>query len=376
MCCIVVVSDVTCVRYGTLGRVQFLVYSLRNSSMNNTTALEDILSISSSIVSSSTGSLDIFGLDMLREELLNIHLPGLVVSLPIIILAMASCNLLYRLLLTNVLPGLLRSMLLDFVSAGEATVVSWELITIFHQYGLPLWTVCAYLSMVVKVYMYRPECVACPYSHVMSWLRGYVSARDGAARVLAQIAGGSVFFRWQGYVWDLGLTAAHVGRSYWMSYGICSAWLSVPTWVGFLIECTGAMVTCLFGSLVFDFELMPTINIHKRLFVNAGVTMSLVLVAFYRTGGFLQPILAYARTFGCKGVLQEVSKIDHLLVYWVGPTVGAVVSMYLAPGVKRMMLKTSVFRGKPELYSRKYKTDDEEFADPLIVNTEAAQHKL
>ena len=86
-------------------------------------------------------------------------------------------------------------MLLDFIAAGEATVVSWELITMFHQYGEPLWAVAAYTAMVVKLYRYRLEVTACPYSHLLSLLQGYISYRDAAARVLAQFLGGSVFYR-------------------------------------------------------------------------------------------------------------------------------------------------------------------------------------
>ena len=165
--------------------------------------------------------------------------------------------------------------------------------------------------------------------------------------------------RWQGYGRDLGLPAAHVGRSCW----VCSAWLSVHTWVGYLIECTGAMVTCLFGSFVFDFEVLPAVNIHKGIIVNAGVTMTFVLSDI-----FPQPLLACARTFGCKGVLQEVSMLDHILVYWVGPTLGSILSLYLAPFVKRMLLKFLLVSPK--------KLTIAEDTVPLIINAETHHHKM
>ena len=278
------------------------------------------------------------------ESLLNIsslglsipgHLPCLVVSLPIILLTKATCELLYRLLLTNVLPGIFRSFLLDLVSGGEAGVVSWELITVYHEYGLGVWTVCTYLSMVGKVYLYRPDCVSCPYSHIMSCITGLISVRDVLIRVAAQIMGASVFFRLQCLVWDLGLTDIHVARSYFMSYGVCTAWLSVPTWLGFIIECTGAWLSCVFASLLFDFQLLPSVSLHKRIFLNSGITISYVLIAFYHTGGFLHPLLAFIRTFGCQGVIQPVSVVDHLTVYWVGPTIGAVISIFTAQAVKQ-----------------------------------------
>lgn len=92
-----------------------------------------------------------------------------------------------------------RGVLLDFIAAGEATIVSWELITIFHQYGEPLWILAAYTAMVVKLYKYKWEVTACPYSHVLSLLRGVISYRHAAARILAQFLGGSVFYRHTDY---------------------------------------------------------------------------------------------------------------------------------------------------------------------------------
>ena len=45
----------------------------------------------------------------------------------------------FRLDLLLLIWWLCRSCVLDFLSAGEATVVSWELLSLYHQYGLGLW---------------------------------------------------------------------------------------------------------------------------------------------------------------------------------------------------------------------------------------------
>ena len=68
------------------------------------------------------------------------------------------------------------------------------------------------------------------------------------------------------------------------------------------------------------------------------MTISLVLVCFHHTGGFFQPLLAFARTFGCIGVLRDVTVVDHIVVYWVGATLGAVMAMYTAPYIKKLIL--------------------------------------
>ena len=89
-----------------------------------------------------------------KEMLEYVHtfeLPCFLVSGVIIFFTFVFCELVHHLILENVLPGLFRGVVLDFVSGGEATVLSWELITIFHEYGLPLWTICLFLCLVVKV---------------------------------------------------------------------------------------------------------------------------------------------------------------------------------------------------------------------------------
>ena len=246
-----------------------------------------------------------------------------------------------------------RGALLDFISAGEASLISWELITIFHQYGQPLWILTAYSVLVLKLYKYRWEATACPYSHILSVLKGVISCRHAAARILAQFVGGSVAYRWLGLIWDLGLTPIHVARSYWTSYGTCQSWLAVPVSFGFMFEFTGALISGVFTTLIFDYELVVNLSVHARIFLSSGVTMVLVVISFHHTGGFFQPLLAFARTFGCIGVLREVSILDHIIVYWLGATLGAIVAMYLAQLLKKLIsnCKTS----KKKIGLRHYK---------------------
>ena len=281
---------------------------------------------------------DIFSLQKMISEFKIITLPGIVISLLFIIFSMIICEMAYRLIIYNVIPGLFKSALLDFISAGEACIISWELITIFHQYGEPIWAVLAFVSMIIKTYRYKVDCVSCPYNHLLSFLKGYLPIKEASIRILFQFLGGSLFFRWQSYVWDIGLTPIHIGRSYWTSYGRCTAWLADLTWVGFLYEFTGSLICNIAAILIFDFELFTKVSVHWRIFASSSVTISLVLVCFHHTGGFFQPLLAFARTFGCIGVLRDVTVVDHIVVYWVGATLGAVMAMYTAPYIKKLIL--------------------------------------
>ena len=257
------------------------------------------------------------------------------------------------------------------ISAGEATIISWELITIFHQYGEPTWVLTAYSAMVVKLYKYRWETTACPYSHVLCVLRGVTSFKHGAARILAQFIGGSVAYRCLGWVWDLGLTPIHVARSSWTSYGTCQAWLSVPPGLGFMLEFTGSLVSGVFTTLIFDYELVVRLSVHTRILLSSAVTMALVVVSFHHTGGFFQPLLAFARTFGCIGVLREVSILDHIIVYWLGATLGAIVAMYLAQILKKMISNCKTSKKKVGL--RHYKLHGAHASDEEDVLFEHVQ---
>ena len=75
-------------------------------------------------------------------------------------------------------------------------MVSWELLTIFHQYGQPLWAIGAFLTITAKMYKYRWEVVACPYSHIITFINGYISLKHATARIIAQFVGGMVFYRY------------------------------------------------------------------------------------------------------------------------------------------------------------------------------------
>ena len=85
-------------------------------------------------------------------------------------------------------------------------------------------------------------------------------------------------------------------------------------------------------------------SIHKRIAASTSITLLAVLAAFHKTGGFFQPLLAFGRTFGCVGVLRPVSLLDHLLVYWMGASLGAVLSMYVAPLIKKLLLRLPCLR--------------------------------
>lgn len=140
-----------------------------------------------------------------------------------------------------------------------------------------------------------------------------------------------------------------MARSYWTSYGICQSWLAVPVTVGFSFELGGSLVAGVATTLIFDYELITRLNVHCRIILSSVITMTLVVISFHHTGGFFQPLLAFARTFGCIGVLREVSILDHIIVYWLGATIGAILAMYMAQLLKKVIIKCEASKKKRSL---------------------------
>ena len=95
------------------------------------------------------------------------------------------------------------------------------------------------------------------------------------------------------------------------------------------------------------------ISRHVRFQITTLTTVAAVLLAFYYTGGFFQPVLASIRNYGCVGYFRpEISIYDHVLVYWIGPTFGAILVTFLYPTIKEHSLVLSC--------AKKYKPLDAE----------------
>ena len=87
-------------------------------------------------------------------------------------------------------------------------------------------------------------------------------------------------------------------------------------------------------------------------------------------------MLAFVRTFGCVGVLQKVTILDHIVVYWIGATLGAILAMYFFKIWKPFLLRIKSL--KTQRNYKKFKSSDDEdestiygrHEDPLLENVE------
>ncbi|KAG7172158.1 Aquaporin-11-like 2 [Homarus americanus] len=134
---------------------------------------------------------------------------------------------------------------------------------------------------------------ACPYSLLEEYVEVGAHPLEVVLKIICQVIGGLASFRWVKYIWMMEFAQTHVGR------GIddCSADLQVPVFFGFLIEC---VLTC-------------ACRIISR------------ALAFNYSGGYFNPVLATGLKWNCRGHTNT----EHIIVYWAGSILGAMLSIKL-----------------------------------------------
>lgn len=92
----------------------------------------------------------------------------------------------------------------------------------------------------------------------------------------------------------------------------------------------------LIGTVLYNTSTcLGNVNLHVRIQLATLTTVASVLSAFYYTGGFFQPLLAFIRTFGCIGFFRpDIAIYDHVLVYWISPTLAAVLLTFINPCIQ------------------------------------------
>ena len=54
----------------------------------------------------------------------------------------------------------------------------------------------------------------------------------------------------------------------------------------------------------------------------------------------MQPVIATARTYGCKGYFRsDMGTLDHFVVYWLGSSCGALLVTFVFPSIRKLIIK-------------------------------------
>ncbi|XP_035788197.1 aquaporin-11 [Anopheles aquasalis] len=217
--------------------------------------------------------------------------------------------------------GLVKELFFEAIAAAELCGCCFELIIVADNFG-----VATYAVFLFALTIWWGRCwgsaTACPYTYMEQIVEGEVSLKEAALKIWAQLMGGCAIFRYVQLYWWLELAETHQGRA----FEDCKADLQVNLYLGAFIE-GFATLCCRLASKVISEK-----DAKFGAFIDSFIGTSLVVAAFNLSGGYFNPVLATALKWGCAGN----SALEHIIVYWIGSCVGAILSVPL--------FKTATFR--------------------------------
>ncbi|KAK7865878.1 hypothetical protein R5R35_003992 [Gryllus longicercus] len=222
--------------------------------------------------------------------------------------------------------SLLSQLLHEVVAAGELCACCFELCVIADNYGVWVYAVCLW-ALTVWWGTRWGSATACPYIHYEDVVEGNTDVVTALLKTAAQLGGGFAIYNYIQYIWELELAETHIDKA----DEDCVADLHVTMFQGAGIEGAATCVARVASRIISQREI-PLGN-----YIDAFVGTSMVIAAFDLTGGYLNPILASSLKYDCEGNTFE----EHVIVYWVGATLGAIASIYLAnhPTIQKLLGK-------------------------------------
>ncbi|KAM7344220.1 aquaporin isoform 2-T4 [Cochliomyia hominivorax] len=229
--------------------------------------------------------------------------------------------------------GIVPVLVNEAIAAAELCACCFELIIVADNFGVAAYAVFLFLLTVWwgKVW---GDASACPYTHMEDLLEGKTSLKEVALRTWAELMGGCCVYRIVQVFWWFEFAETHAGRA----FEECNADLQVNPYVGAVIE-GFATLLCRLASKTLSEKDPKFCSI-----IDSFIGTSLVVAAFNFSGGYFNPVLATALKWGCRGH----TNLEHIIVYWIGACVGAVLSvpLFKVPTVRKILLG-------PELSSKK-----------------------
>ncbi|XP_001360767.2 aquaporin-11 isoform X1 [Drosophila miranda] len=231
--------------------------------------------------------------------------------------------------------GIVPILVNEAIAAAELCACCFELIIVADNFGVAAYAVCLFVLTVWwgKVW---GDASACPYTHMEDVLEGRTSFKEMALRTWAELMGGCCVYRIVQVFWWLEFAETHKGRA----FESCSADLQVSPYLGAVIEGVATLLCRLASKTLSDKE--PKFASYIDSFIGTSLVVAVyafnyaLLAAFNFSGGYFNPVLATALKWGCRGH----TNFEHIIVYWIGACVGAVLSVpiYKLPIVRRFLL--------------------------------------
>ncbi|XP_056416282.1 aquaporin-11 [Hyla sarda] len=233
--------------------------------------------------------------------------------------ALVSCTVitceLMRLVTRGLLrPGLAQDLLLEVVCTLQLSCCTREMILLGTLGGIELWLGLALTYLLTVLHCTTTQGTTCnPCGSLEQWVRVQDSGPHTVLKVAAQFVGAALSRVLMPNLWLLGLSPLHewdVG---------CRSPLNVAPWQGALVEMTCALI------LYLTLHFLPRVQSQYQAHVVAFAITAIVYAGAPRTGAVFNPALAFAVVFSCQGH----SFLQYVMVYWIGPTIGMVISVLI-----------------------------------------------
>lgn len=252
-------------------------------------------------------------------------LPSLVVSALFILLTLVLAHGARRLADRFVKDPFVRQLFHEAIAAAELCACCFELVIVADNFGVSTYGVCLFLLTIWWAFNWG-DATACPYTHIEDVVLGNTDVRTAVLKSAFELAGGLLIFKYVQLLWSLEISETHHGRA----FGDCFTDLQVPVLYGAAIE-GSATCLCRMASKTLS-EFKPRFSTA----IDSFISTSLVVAAFDYSGGYFNPVLATSLKYGCRGN----TLIEHIVVYWVGASLGAIASVFLYqhPTVQKFLI--------------------------------------
>ncbi|KAF5296630.1 hypothetical protein FQA39_LY12458 [Lamprigera yunnana] len=246
-----------------------------------------------------------------KKNIYGLH--PLIISSAVIIVTVILADCLRKLLNAILKDTIAKEIILEFLATAELCACCFELIVVADNYGVLTYGLFLFLLTLWWSNVWE-DATACPYNVVEDFLDGFKPLTKTIILVASQVLGGIAVYKYVETVWRIQLAETHIG----ILDEECTADLAVPMNYGAIIEGTATFLCRLMSRILNE------VNFRFALVLDAFFATTLVLAAFNFSGGYFNPALATSLKFGCKGNTFE----EHIVVYWVGATVGSIASYY------------------------------------------------
>ena len=242
---------------------------------------------------------------------------------------------------------LIQNILLDVIGAIELCGVSLQLGVVFKHYGFWSFALLLYANVFYQCMRWPNLPPPCPYFHIVNFISGKPNNNTSIVivviRCIVLLASGLFAYHFIiTSIWRWELSETHFGRIKETSTDQCS----VPGGPNENVICL-LVLSEFIGTLLLDVVIKilvvdnPFFQRRDSPIIKATIISGLVVfavsLAMDVSGGMFNPMLATVLVGGCNG--HTIT--EHILIYWVSPTMGAVSASFIYPKIKRFIYTTT-----------------------------------